>query len=256
MIIKHEMNSIMKSMEIKELVEMYGEIRRIFTQCLGIEQTIACMRDDEKDEIDLMDCLEDANLDTEYLELYTMYNCSKNPAVNRCLIRYIGKIYTDGGKEYSRLDQLRVLKKKIIDRYTGISDEELKTLDELCANLIGFCIYVFKYEFDLAISHTQLVENAAEIDVNTIVDKYNESRGLVLKDEIDFIYNTADIFKPQIAIFDEYPELEDAYMNTMGAYAADVDEELLTINIVQAVLTGTVAPDKVCEVYHCGNYTE
>lgn len=257
MVIKHEMNAMMKSMGISELIEMYGELRRVFTQCLAIEQTIVNVRDDEKDEIDLLDCLEDANLDTELLELYTLYNCSKNPAVSRCLIRYIGKIYTtDDGKEYSRLDKLRALKKKIIDRYTGVSVEEMKELEELCAELIGFCIYVFKFEFDLAISHAQLIDNAPEIDVNTIVDKYNEARGIVLKDEIEFIYNTAEIFKPQIAIFDEYPELEDAYMNTMGAYAADVDEELLTIEIVQAVLTGAVLPEKVCEVYHCGNYTE
>lgn len=257
MIKKHEYNAILKAMSISELIEMYGEIRRLFMQSLAIVQTIANVRDEEKDEIDLMDCLEDSNLDTPLIEMYAMHDCSKNPAVNRCLIRYAGKIYvTPDGIEYSKIDELRILKKRILDRYTGVSVEEMKELEEICSALIGFCIYVLKYEFGLAESHSQIVDNASEIDVNVVVDKYNEARSLVLTEEIEFLYRAAEIFKPQIAVFDEYPELEDEYMAIMGAYASDVDDELLTIDIVRAVLDGKVTPDKVCQIYDCGNYKE
>lgn len=249
MVKKHEYNTLLKAFTVDQLVELYEETRKLFSCCVNIVKGISSMRENEIDDVDLMDIIEDNPLSVKLLEEYTKYSCSNNSAINRGLIDHFGKVYKNEKDEaYSRYSRLRDLTTKIVSDCAGVEEEQAVLLNEYVFEMAGFCLFFLKFEFDVDVLAEELENVSADnCTVNAILDKFCDLHQIDLKDEVFMIMEGSEYFKPVLPLFDSYPEIEEPFSKLMGPYLSGVDYELITIEMVKAVVDGKVSPEEFYE---------
>ena len=254
MVKKHEYNTLIKSFSAEELIELYGETRRLLANCVEIVHGVSALRDGEIDDVDLMDLLEDNPISVNLLKDYMKYSCSNSAAVNRALIDHFEEVYKDeSGTTYSRFGELQTLMQKIVTDCSGVTDTQAEKLNESAFEMAGFCLYFLKFEFDIAqLSDDLETKTLGECIVNAITDKYCDLQQIPLETEVTTIMEASKIFKAALPLFDDYPDLEEPFSKIMGPYISDLDYDSITIEMVQSVIEGKIKPEDVYATYCAG----
>lgn len=255
MIKKHEYNTLLKSFSVEQLIELYGEIRKLLVSSIQIVQGVCDMREGAIDDIDLMDLLEDNPISIKLLKEYTLYSCSSSEAINRALKDHFEKVYkNDDNEVYSRFGDLQDLMQQIVSACSGVSDKQAEKLNTSAYEMAGFCLYLLKFEFGIAqLSEDLETKGIGECTVNAIMDKYCDLQQIPVDSEVTTIMEASKIFKPSLPLFDDYPELEEPFSKIMGPYISDIDYDAITIEMVHDVMEGKVKPEEVYAIYCAAN---
>lgn len=247
MIKKHEYFDVLKHYTTDELVMVVAEAYRCMRSCSHLIEAL----DETEDEFELLDILEESILEniTELMD-YGCHSCSACDSINRVTSKYIKDevfLDTDSGEEIERISTVTVFNKKledIVNLGAGVTDEERKEIGELSTELAGFFSYFLKFEFGVKDTYDDKSEKSVldEADINSVFMAYCKRMNLDIAKTVDTIIAVGNVCRMRIPIFDEFPELEEAFDNIMGFYANDLNTDLLTIEMVRDVCDGTIEP--------------
>ena len=128
-----------------------------------------------------------------------------------------------------------------LDIYVPLTYKDLISLNENLKKALGhLCIFIRKqFEFDV-------LQETGELDF--VLESYLESHGLTKEDGLKlnvFLLDKAIVYRPRIAVFDQYPEYETAFFDLVGDEFYDM--EYLDIKRVIAVINGTLTPEALLE---------
>lgn len=206
---------------VKNLQSFRGELSEV----LG-EVSIESLSDDELDS--LLELLEDSVvLDTTPLDLFVMYNYSRWGSLNKYLRDTIYYIKT-----------YNALLEKYVQRWTRPTQEDLVKMKSYCESVLSNLLFIIYFEFDMG---SVFEEVSGRYYIDEIYNKFCNQFGLDPEENSKAIEDLKKVFKIHLAIFDEYPELEEPFSVIMGPNLVDIDEEKLTLDIVTKVISGELS---------------
>lgn len=231
---KHQVSSFAGNVSRDLIVDAFGEAMTLTRDCRRIYTSLNEFKEKNIDEFDLMDEIEAyASFDIASLSRYCGCMCSKKIIVNKYMERVL-QLYS------AAEENLR----KALDVSFCISDEEL---DAVIAQLYGviagtgfFCLVEFDV-FDLLQEDGSVCLDS----VDEILVSYSQTTMMPIPDLVEELLSLASEFKPRFDIFDSYPELEDEFQKIMGPNIIGVNDEYLTIELVQQVINGNMTPEEL-----------
>ena len=253
MLKKHEYNGLLKHYTEEELVMVVSNLYNCLQKSVVIIDKIKKFQDNEIDEFDLLDELELLTIgDVGYAREYAYNASSVSDAINRVFRTLFGYALDKDNRDEGLVKVMDDNIMTLVDVYAGIKDEEAKRMNEIARAVASNAAYALKFEFSLQdtmqsyLKHDNNIELA---DVNAIMQQFCNRYSLNLIEEVEKILNLASIYKPVLPVFDAYPELEDSFERIVGPNLADVDPELLTLDIVMGVLQGIISPEELYTLF-------
>ena len=240
MLVKHVCNDELNTMSREILVNFLKEAFRAIDNCKTLLQAFKEFEDGEIDDFDLEDVLENPYfVNTSYLHLF--HNSCYSKYAN--LTMYLGDI----------LEIISLLQKTIhtiSDAGVSIKPEWLAEMKNCCESIIGGLSYIIWYEFSLDIYLKELEDDnlGAEASLDEIIDAYSDMYNW---DSVKLAHSVRDNrtqYKFNLEFFDEYPEHEDLFYELMGPFAAGIDNDKLTIDLVLQLEKAEITPMELNEL--------
>lgn len=270
MIKKHEISETLGTARQETSTKVFSEAYGMISDFLYILQGIESYRDGASDEVDVLGTMADCqDAQHQCIEAYACKCNSTDQAIQRLLykdfvsvnmIHFNSDTPSDTDGVQSMEDSLVAKLYKNIDVIVDngcFDEEELNTIEKQVCELLGNLAFFLQYEFCILESFrsrealvkqgvTNYADNEDFVLDACVYDAVNSGNaGLDLDTVINTVMEVAENFRASLELFEEYPELENPFIEAMGSYYADVDEDNLTIDIVRGVLDGSISPDKV-----------
>lgn len=254
MLIKHEYKKDLSHLKLEDVTKVVEEI----TDCLeSLEEAVDSLQKLSDNEIDgetfltyFEELVISDNMST-FLN-YASSSCSIVMAINRVFSSLVNVTIEIDGK-VQRIEGLIGKYDKIVNKCSSIwaepSESEIPEIIELVKTLIGRLAYVMYYEFGIKESYQDLADGIVDYRINAAVNQATQEMSV---DSEEFITGMAALHKankPNIGIFDENPELENAFMEIVGPYLLDLSESDITLDLVMSVITGKVDPANLYEMF-------
>lgn len=122
--------------------------------------------------------------------------------------------------------------------YLPLMENELNDLEDSIVECLGQITYYMYYQFGMDIFMKGFVEDADELEVDINMFNYCDKAGLEITKTAVMIDKTRQENKPTLPVFDEIPELEEAFYELVGAHVKDFEklETKLTVSDVKFML--------------------
>lgn len=179
------------------------------------------------------------------LDILDEYTAKPQPALLLALGReYAGLTISIGRRLHSfseNVMEFYELSKEYTKPYIPLTEEQNKKLKSLCKSAIGNLSTFIYYEFELDDTLNQ-IKSGEEITVNINIYNYAKEQKWDLSKTIERLKASVIGYRPNLPIFEAYPELEDDFYDNVGSYVHDFDilEEYLTLDDIVKVSTGSV----------------
>ena len=228
--------------------------------------TIKSYQDDEADGDDLLTAMEDSTFDVanEFMT-FSIEMASTNDAVNRVMRTLTGGFATGaiaqmdvfGGGQAQPEDlglfkQVNRLTQSYVIAGAEPTGENLAAYRKAVEELVHYLAYLLLYEFHL-LENEYTLDEGREPDVDVAIKAYMEVYEVELKDLVAMVGTAYSSCRSTMPIFDEYPELEEPFMEVVGPYAVDIVMERLTKEIIDDVLSGQIVPAALYDLFHDEN---
>lgn len=118
--------------------------------------------------------------------------------------------------------KLLALVEQVSDAYVPLSEEEINTANKLIGQAIGHLSTFIYYQFGLDETR-ECMDNNEELEVNLDLLQYGEVLGQSAEDLVNLVDSARKAYKPNMPIFEEFPELEDEFIDIAGAYVQDFE---------------------------------
>lgn len=232
----------------------------------GLLAAIKSYQDGESDGDDLLTAMEDSTFDvaSEFLT-FSLEMASTNDAVNRVMRTLTGgfatgaiaqmDVFGGGGGQTEDLGLFKQVN-KLTQSYVIAGAEPMgdnliiyrKTVEEI----VHYLAYLLLYEFRL-LDNEYALDEGREPDVDVAIKAYLEAYEVELGDLVAMVGTAYASCRATMPIFDEYPELEEPFMEVVGPYAVDIVVEHLTKEIIDGVLSGRIVPAALYDLFHDEN---
>lgn len=118
---------------------------------------------------------------------------------------------------------------KCVMAYVPLNDEEGKSFNSMMKQCIGHLSTFILYQFDLDATQS-CIEDGVEIEANLDLVNYCDAHGKTIQDILEIVVNAMTKYKPVLPIFEEFPELEDQFLEIVGPFVQDFEmlEDYLT----------------------------
>lgn len=253
MIKEHVYNNTLKKYNTTELVSVIRELVKCLKRSVGILHTLAKLNDDEIDEFEALEEFELSECsDIAKVREYAYYASSTTDVINRVLRRCFGYAIDGEKTEQGTVDLLNKNINTVVDDWAGLTEDDIQVFNDLCTRIAADTAYVLKFEFGLAKTIEDYKENGnneLEADIDYVFRTYCDKYDIELIPECQTIVELSKIYKPILPVFDDYPELEEAFESVVGPYLADVDSNSLTLDIVKKVLNGDIKPEELYKLF-------
>lgn len=227
---KHEVAGALGAAEKDILKDTLSEAVALKKDCINIYRALKDFRENGGDEFDLLDNIEPCStLNTTVLWRY----CHCRFSVSDIVSKYLDRMF----------DVLSVFKSnlgKAIDAAFCIEDSELELLEGQAYKIASSCLFFLLVEFDV---FSSIGDDSASTSIDeTIVlycQVYNKQPARFCAE----LFEESKEFHPKFDVFDGCPELEIEFQKVMGPLIVGIDEEDLTLDIVEGVIRGEIEPD-------------
>lgn len=236
MIIKHEGNNVIKQVGESDYIEFFDCAAKLIKNSLAILQVLEDRRNDEIDEDDEIELLEELIVK----DVNPLYNFANN-RLSKCVSinHYLDDLCCVATKNNENVAL-------ITDSGVYVTEEWAQLLTEENEKLIGGLCHVLWFEFQLALSWDCLLEKK-EIVIDQIPKGYWDSKSMDAEKELQYFAALRDKYKFQLLVFDEFPEKEEEFLKLMGPDLCAVDDTLLTVELVDQLLNGSITPKELLE---------
>lgn len=262
MLVKHEVSG--NAHVSAEMIEkMAHNLMRNLMSAVELWTTMRSFKQGECDGEDALTAMEDLNLViSDALRNFSIDMASTNGSVNRVLRQLVGaislktmKIFDDDDSDkaaddldglisvFTELTQSHV--RMAAEPYGAALDAYMDKLDKI----VSYHAYVLLYEFGMLNNEFELDEGS-EPNIDVAVNSLSEIFHVPVKQLVEYVSAAYASCKPSLPIFDEYPELEESFLEKAGPYAADIVPEMLSKDIVDKVINGELAPEMLYELFH------
>lgn len=253
MIKEHVYNNTLKKYNTVELVSVVKELVTCLQKSVETLRVLGRLQDGEIDEFDALEELELSECsDVAKVREYAYYASSTMDVINRVLRRCFGYAIDGEKTEQGTIDLLNKNINTVVDDWAGLTEDDIQVFNDLCTRIAADTAYVLKFEFGLEKTIEDYKENGKnelEADIDYVFRTYCDKYDLDLILECDEIVELSKIYKPILPVFDDYPELEEAFEAVVGPYLADVDSNSLTLDIVKKVLNGDIKPEELYKLF-------
>lgn len=175
----------------------------------------------------------DANLKYDSLRLFSQGFFAPNYSLTRRI---------DTSVHY--LDIAKKMIRELSEAYVYLSTEQIEGLKKLAYHVLGEVSYFLYFQFRLNETEAS-IKNKEELVLSVAIKSYLDDSGEVLESFLNFLKDIMVSHRPELTIFEAFPDLEDEFYLIAGAYIKDFEamEEFLTIDIVSAVIKGEMDPE-------------
>lgn len=248
---EHKLGSMIVNLNKEVIISFFNEMTKDFRT---LESLYSDLEDFINGAIDEDECLE--SLDNMHLvsvasfgRLSKLHICSNN-SVN---------IYF--GRTSAVFMELADMLKNITFTYCAPSREEAEQLKDLTyRTLSGFC---FVFGNDFGCFDTVLSAKTSDICIDEIMyhhfSKFAMAPEQKIKLSVDFAMHVAEMsekFRIHLDVFDAAPEKEKQFLDTVGPDIGAIDESELTMELVDAVLDGSLTVEQLIAVCRYSEFDE
>lgn len=223
-----ELNTLFYKIDAEGMSDVVADTVNLLAKVSIFKQYLA-PGTDEQDQLDEVEALEN-ELEYSSLRKFSICKCSLFDSTQRRV---------DSAIHY--LDLLTEQIKKCSLAYMPLSEKVVATLTELVDNVLAELSYFAYFQFDLDVTSDDLKEQKSINDVRVNVGLYQhlEESGKDLEEVLNLVTTIMADHRPQMTIFEEFPELEDTFYQIAGAYIMDFEKiaDFVTADIVRAVIT-------------------
>lgn len=266
MLLKHEIRSGAKIApdKIENLAISVVNNLQVGTDLLD---AIKSYQEDETDGDDLLDAMEDSVFEiSKELLTFSVEMASTNDAVNRVMRTLTGSfvaspvaqldVFGGGGEkpveDVGLLSRINKLTQTYVVAGAEPTGENLSAFKKMVEELVHYLAYLLLYEFHL-LDDEYALDEGREPEVDVAINAYLESYEVELKNLVAMVGTAYASCRATMPIFDEYPELEEPFMEVVGPYEVDIVMERLTKEIIDGVLSGQIVPSALYDLFHDEN---
>lgn len=236
MVFKHESTNVIKVITEKDLIDFIEQSMRVIKNSLTVLDTLNDAIAGEIDEDDELEILEDCLIsDSNAILQFKSTNASIYDSINFYL-RDLYAVLLNNNKNIEEITDSGVY-----------LDETWRNLllDENERIVSGFC-YVLWYEFGF----DRLAETVktSDVEIDHVLKGYFDANNIDPATGVQELETLKEQHKFKLLVFDEYPEKEEAFLKAMGPYLGGIDDSLLTIELVDQILDGSLSPQELCDL--------
>lgn len=135
----------------------------------------------------------------------------------------------------------------LVNKYVPLTYEENKFLHELATECLGDLAYFAYYQFNLDKTESD-IKAGLDYEVNVVVAHWSDSSNkMTLEDLLEYLGRIIKNHKPSLTLFEQFPELEDAFFDMVGPYAMDLEEfsDFITLDHVKSVVEEKITPQQL-----------
>lgn len=228
-------NTVLTKFDDRQLVSVVGEVHGILKNFWYLLDFLNG-EDEDNDPYVQLDEIEAVFSETTYedFKLFTKYLCGQSDPIQR---------RANGALHY--LDQAYAMMGQASGPYIPLEPKQVAMLRESVENTLAELAYFLFYQFSMDVTQASIADGK-ETEVNVALHSYADENGEDVKEMLIFVTEVMSKFRPSLTIFEEYPDLEEAFYEIAGAYIRDFDRlsEFLTADIVSGVINGTVDVEK------------
>lgn len=183
---------------------------------------------DEEFSYEQLDSLDNflAEISLVNLRNFASYNCASTEGIQR---RVNTALYY--------LDQLVAEAELRSAAYAPMSDEIIEKMKNLTGLVIGELAYFTYFQFGLDVTAASKAEGN-ELEISPPINDFLSSRREDLETLLTMLSKNVLEHRPQLTIFEQVPELEDAFYEVAGAFIQDFDilGEFVTLDVIKSVI--------------------
>lgn len=222
---------------IKQMATFDTEMEEIAEGIDSANSLEACLTDDQIDE--MLELIEDSIIrDYDAIRLFYNHCYSTWESLNSYIRTTLFTI-----------EEFNNVAKKVVDGWTCPTLKEFKTLRNYAVSILTNLIFIVYFEFDMDSVNQE--ESDGRFYIDEIYDKYCKQYDFNPEKYSHHLSELKSIYKIKLNFFDEYPELEEPFESIMGPNLANIDESLLTIDLVKQVLSGEISDTQLYEIIKC-----
>lgn len=234
MLQKHEVCSLIHGITNQELVGLFKEAATLIKDVRVVWSELQSYQRGETEDWDLVDALEPyANVEIDNIAKFHAWKSSNDDIVNR----YLDRVYYTIPVYAERLSYA-------IDCVFQLTDEEIENLIRCAYDVISGMVFLLVSEFGLYEYGTGTADDG-DPDIDEVFNEYCKSTMTNPAEFVKSMLAAAEEFRVKINLFDSYPEYENLFYAAMGPDIIAVDPELLTVDMVAAVVTGEISPEEL-----------
>lgn len=238
MIIKHEVDCTIANVTRSLCRDFFVEAVSVISQLVMADEEIAALLDENIDPYDVYDVLEELELSISSSVMFSSCMPSKDLALNKYLRRTVHNLQT----LKDNIEQL-----VITGRAPDVEDARILH-NELFVTVGGLAYFVLT-DFAVFDTSLQLKLKKDDYDIDEIVDSYLKATNLSVENFCTQMCDYATAYKYRLDLFDECPELEEKFESLLGPDYYNIPEDVLTKEIVQNVIDGTLSVDAFVKKY-------
>lgn len=144
------------------------------------------------------------------------------------------------------LDIAKTLIAEAAGPFIPLSTKKAEEMRKVVYHVLAEVSYFLYYQFRMDLTKKSIDEDG-ELQLNVALKSYLDDSGKSLDDLIQLFRQVMDTHRPNITIFEAFPELEEEFYSIAGAYIRDFEtfSEYVTKDLVVDVITGKVDAETV-----------
>lgn len=233
MVQQHEINSIIARFKVDDLVEFMSESIDAIRRCRHLLDEISNYQNGDLDEDELLDELDSFQLSTTLIARCSSGFFSVNAGINHYL-----------RKTVSSISSLVYLINMITESGCYPTDAEIDKMITKATDVVAGLSYILVYEFKM--DETIATEDDPVEDEVVFSYRRRLNKGAI--EVVKPIVETALKFKIKLEFFDAYPDLEEPFEAFMGPYISSIDQEKLSLELVNQLVSGEITADELFEL--------
>lgn len=242
MVREHKIGTTVINIGKDVIVEFFGLLIKDYRTLKQLYADIGSFEADRFEDDEFLEILSSVNLvsTTQFKNLAKLRACSCD-AINIYFSRTIGSIV-----------DLQEMLENIVFTYSAPDIKEAEEMSGLVSHILSVFCFILGNEFGCF--DTVLTKDSDDPVFDEVVYHYfskftvvNEQRHKMCIEFADEVNADSKKFKIHLDVFDEAPEKYDGFMAVVGPDIGAIDETLLTMKLVDAVLAGTMTVEQLVD---------
>lgn len=236
MILKHESRNTIKNLTFEEILAFYSELEGSLIQISNVLSVVNSVGQpdglDAWDALDELECVVDSEPGTQAIASAA----AVMEPVNTVVARYLYNLVDPLQSWWSNL-------KAIVDSGCTLDETWINKIKESSTHLISIISYLIVSDFQLIGSLKVAAEGTEQFD--EIFETHCSKRNVNPVSIATSIYELYKTYQVKFKWFEEYPELEEQFIDIMGPYYEGLQEDMLTLELVKSVISGEITPESL-----------
>ena len=213
----------------KEEIDFADLFSRLNRTRQSLQELINAVKEEDYD--DILDAADDILIDMDMVKMYSEYFISNNPVLNQTITRAVTSI-----EEFT----------KDLQEVCSLNSDTLQEFSDRAKYVCGVYATILYFDFGLTgINLEDVSKSSIESCVRSVTDNMTDEQ---LKDFVMTLFEEISWCRSSINAFVLYPDLEEPFYNIMGPSAALLDDEFLTIDDINDIISGELDPDALIQL--------